>query len=210
MEITWLGHSAVKLDSRDLVLITDPFPASVGYNMTPHHADIITISNTHPHHSHTSVVDGSPKVLRGPGEYEVRHFYISGIATVNPSEDSTQTVNTVFSIHAEGLTICHLGDLNQKLTPSHVDSLGQPDVLIAPAGGTCTLGAEDIAEITGLLRPRLLIPVHYKSDDSTVPLNSLAAFLRTFGATDVPTQNRLNVTQTNLPAETKTILLTRQ
>ena len=210
MEITWLGHSAVRLDSRDLVLITDPFPASVGYNMTPHHADIVTISNSHPHHSHTSVVAGNPKVLHGPGEYEVRHFYISGVATANPSEDSPQTVNTVFSIQAEGLTICHLGDLTQKLTPSHVDSLGQPDVLIVPAGGTCTLSIEELAEMTALLRPRLLIPVHYRSDDSTVQLDSLAAFLPTFGATDVSPQNRLNVTQTNLPAETRTILLTRQ
>jgi len=61
MEITWLGHSCFRLRSEDLVVITDPYPTSVGLRPDSRAATAVTISNAHPHHSNWPDVGGEPK-----------------------------------------------------------------------------------------------------------------------------------------------------
>jgi hypothetical protein len=88
-------------------------------------ADIVTISNDHPHHSYLDAVEngeGVPRVLRGPGQYETAGFYIIGIGTSLGEFEGERKVNTVFTFQAEDLTLCHLGDLNQRLSPSSSSS----------------------------------------------------------------------------------------
>ncbi len=52
MEISWLGHSCVRIRSDDVTLITDPYDESLGPSMGRQRADIVTVSHEHPHHSH--------------------------------------------------------------------------------------------------------------------------------------------------------------
>ena len=53
MDITWLGHSCFRLHDADMVVVTDPYPASVGLRIDNRPASVVTVSNTHPHHNHT-------------------------------------------------------------------------------------------------------------------------------------------------------------
>ena len=78
MEINWLGHSCIKIQSRGITLITDPYPASIGISMGKPSANIVTISNENPNHSFANGILGGPRILRGPGEYEIENYYISG------------------------------------------------------------------------------------------------------------------------------------
>ena len=75
MEINWLGHSSISINSRDIILITDPFDTSDGEFFNSPNANIVTVSNNDLKHSSTSGVKGSPKIISGPGEYEIKHFY---------------------------------------------------------------------------------------------------------------------------------------
>src|SRR5207244_11432988 len=71
MELVWIGRSCFRLRGRDATVITDPCNKSSGYNLGRATADLVTISNGHPHHNAAEEVAGEPPVLDGPGESEV-------------------------------------------------------------------------------------------------------------------------------------------
>ena len=207
MEITWLGHSALQLRGTQVTLITDPYADTLGLSLGQREADVVTVSNSHPNHSNTDAIDGSPRVIRGPGEYEIANFYISGIATRGRDHDGERQVNTVYIYRAEGLTLCHLGDLSANLSAAEVNELSQADVLFAPAGGVCTLDVPRIAQLVRTIEPRILVPLHYRYEGVNVELEPLEKLLSEFGITELSPQPRLNVTATNLPAELRVTAL---
>jgi L-ascorbate metabolism protein UlaG (beta-lactamase superfamily) len=209
MEIEWLGHSSVLLRSNDVSLITDPYPDSMGQSMGAPTADIVTVSNAHPHHSNSDAVEGAPRILRGPGEYEIGSFYISGMATRRSEHEGERQVNTVFTMRAEGLTFCHMGDIEQMVSPAQVQELNQTDVLFVPAGGICTIGPDQAAELVGLLGARIVVPLHYRSEGTTVDLGLLEVFLAAMGVAEVEPQKALVVTETSLPREPRVVVLQR-
>ena len=207
MEITWLGHSALQIKGTQVTLITDPYADTLGLSMGQREADVVTVSNSHPHHSNAAAIVGGPRVIKGPGEYEVANFYISGFGTRGREYEGKRQVNTVYTYRAEGLTLCHLGDLSANPSPSEVNELSQTDVLFAPAGGVCTLDAARIAQLVRTIEPRILVPLHYKYDGVDVELEPLNRILSEFGITELAPQPRLNVTATNLPAELRVTAL---
>ena len=207
MEITWLGHSSVRMVSRDIVLITDPYPDSIGFSMGDQPAEVVTVSNGHPNHSSIDSVGGDPRVLKGPGQYEVKGYNVSGMATRLADSEGSRQINTVFTIRAEGLTLCHLGDLNDKLAPAQLDSLGNIDILMVPAGGGCTIDVRDVPQLVGILSPRIVIPIHYGYESTAEMLGPAERLLTELSVEDASPQIRLNVTQTNLPRETQVVLL---
>ena len=209
MEIVWLGHSSLRLQSRGVTLITDPYADSVGMSIGNPKADIVTISNDHPHHSASDAVQSSPRVLEGPGSYEVAHYYITGTGTPQRETEEDRSVNTVFTIRVEGLVICHLGDLSRRLSPGQLADLNQTDILCVPAGGLCTVSVSNLAELVNLIGPRIVIPLHYWVEGLTVGLDPLDRMLGEMGIADVTPQARLNVTSSNLPRELSVVVLQR-
>ncbi len=241
MEINWLGHSSLRIRSGPTTLITDPFAESVGFSMPAVTADIVTMSGEHPHHSHVKAVQGDPRVLIGPGAYEVANFYITGLGTPgaplqnqqdqpeplppavgedpadeepDPDEEPdadedaeqaasmpSQPINTVFSFRAEGLTVCHLGDITRAVTPRQAEQLNQAEILVVPVGGNCTININAIPQLINLIGPKIVIPVHYQSEGSDIELEPLDRFLQEMGVTEASPQSRLNVTATSLPRD---------
>ena len=209
MEITWLGHSCVRIRSNDVTLITDPFDESLGLSMGAQSADIVTVSHLHPHHSTHAGIQGSPRVLIGPGEYEIANYYITGIGTDRDAPQGEQTINTMYAIHCEGLRLCHLGDLNQGLSSRQIDYLSQTDVLFVPAGGVCTLDTARVVELINLIAPRIVVPLHYRSDGVLVELQPLGPFLEAMGDARAASSARLTVTATSLPRDLQLAVLDR-
>ena len=211
MEITWLGHSSVCINSRDVLLITDPYDTSGGEFMSPHKADLITIRNEHPKHSNASAITGNPQIINGPGEYEISHFYIKGIGTaLGDSDEKSGPINTIFTIRVEGLVISHLGKLDRKLNSSQMDSLRQTQILVAPVAGEGAQESASLQEIISTVQPRILLLVQH-GDNANEGLNDPKKFLTDLGMTDIPEPAiRLNVTETNLPAEMQVQILRKQ
>jgi len=214
MEITWLGHSSVAINSRDIILVTDPFDNSNGTFMNPHKADIVTTSNDDPKHSNAPILTGDPKLLSGPGEYEIKHIYINGIATGVEDEDGNKELNTIFAIKVEGISICHIGNLNQKLSTDQQDKLGKPQILIIPLPpetDDSNFNPYLLQDTITTLQPRIIIPV--TSNQHKIVTNggtSTKAFIAELGGGDAEPQNKLNVTSTNLPQERKIVRLNHQ
>jgi L-ascorbate metabolism protein UlaG (beta-lactamase superfamily) len=208
MEITWYGHSCFRLRDRLATVITDPYDNSIGYTLPKVRADVVTVSHDHPDHNYVEGIKGEPKVINGPGEYEVRGIFITGIPTFHDRKGGTiRGRNTVFLFDFEGLTVCHLGDLGHVPTQSQVEALSDIDVLLIPVGAVSTINAAQAAEVISLLEPRLVIPMHYKTKALNVKLDPVSKFLKEMGLSSVATHDSLKVTKSTLPEETQVVLL---
>ena len=211
MEITWLGHSSVCINSRDVILITDPFDSSNDRLMPSRKADIITVSNSNSKYSTTTAVDGNPYIVTGPGEYEIGKHYITGTGTaLSGSSDPKPAINTVYVIRVEGLVIGQLGGLTQKLSSPQLDQLRQVNILLAPIANSCSLESETLQEIISAIQPRILIPLEYIEEPDGNGQTGLDKFLSNIGSTETVGINKLNIDETKLPAELKVQILNPQ
>jgi len=215
MDITWLGHACFRLRGRDVTILTDPYEGDDwGYQSLSTPANVVTVSNSHPHHSGLSGIEGQPRVLRGPGEYEIGGALIWGVRTAPPADANGSGVikNTAFIIQLEELTVCHLGDLaHAPLNADELTRIKDSDILLVPVGGNCTINATQAAGIVSQVEPRIIVPMHYATDETRghLQLDDIARFCRELGASEVAPRNRLNVTASTLPSEPTVILLER-
>ena len=210
MDITWLGHSCFRLRSGDTVAITDPFPDSIGLSLGEPEAIAVTISHQHANHSYWQGVGGNPKVLGGPGEYEMSGIYITGLMTPKGDGDIPGERNTAYAIDMENLRLCHLGDVKQVLTTRQVEELTPVDILFLPAGGVCTIEISQAVDIVRRLAPRIVVPMHYKVPGLEVELNGLEAFLKEMGIREAQPIPRLTITTSNRPQEMRVVVLDPQ
>ena len=208
MEIVWLGHSCFRIRGKEATIVTDPFDKTLGYPMRKPNASIVTVSHNHPQHSFVDGVAGSPRVVRRPGEYDISNVFINGIATFHDKEKGAQRgKNTVFFMEIDEVKVCHLGDLGHVPTSEQVEQMSGTDILMVPVGGVSTLDAAAAAETIGLLEPKLVIPMHYKTEVVKMELEPLEHFIKQMGLKEVVTQPKLSVTKSTLPPETKVLLL---
>ncbi len=214
MEISWLGHSCFQLRGKNVTLITDPYSPQQGPSqgtppqLSKMNASIVTVSHNHPGHNNVASVSGNPRIVRGPGEYEISDVLITGIASYHDNKRGQEFGrNTIYVIHMDDLAICHLGDLGHILQEEQLEEVADVDVLLLPIGGRNALNATQAAEIISQVEPRIAIPMHYEpvASETSDPLDK---FCREMSVENVNVQNRLIVMRNNLPAETQIVVLT--
>jgi L-ascorbate metabolism protein UlaG (beta-lactamase superfamily) len=208
MEISWLGYSCFRLKGSHATVITDPYSPDLGYSLGKPTAHIVTVSHQHTGHSYVQGIGGQPKLINGPGEYEVSGVLILGIATFHDGEGGKKRgKNTVYHIEIDEISICHLGDLGHVLTGEQVEDIDNVDVLLLPVGGVSTINAPVAAEVVRQLEPKAVIPMHYKTPALKRELEPVERFLKEIGAKDVAPQPKLTVSKSNLPDTTQVFLL---
>ena len=200
MEITWLGHSCFKLKGKQATVITDPFSPAIGYTLGKVAADIVTVSHPHPGHSYVQGVADEPRVLKSPGEYESGGVLTVGVHTFHDNEKGAQRgKNTVFVIDVDDVMICHLGDLGHVLTAEQVAEIDGVDVLLIPVGGVSTIDAVQAAQIVRQLEPKIVIPMHYKTEAEKKDLETADRFLKEMGVKEAIAQPKLLVNKSSMP-----------
>jgi L-ascorbate metabolism protein UlaG (beta-lactamase superfamily) len=213
VDISWLGHACFRLRGRDVSILTDPFEGDDwGYPPLSTTADVITISNPHPHHAGLSGVSGAQRVLRGPGEYEIGGALIWGVRTPRRAEENGHAPvrNTAYVIQIEDLTICHLGDLTETtLTNEQLNHIKDSAVLLVPVGGHCTINAAQATTVIAQIEPKIIVPMHYATDETRghLDLDEIGRFCREMGSSDAAPRPRLSVTAASLPSEPTVVLL---
>ncbi|MFZ5845258.1 MAG: MBL fold metallo-hydrolase [Patescibacteria group bacterium] len=214
MEITYLGHSAFKLRGKHATVVTDPYdPAMTGPKFPKHvTCDIVTISHDHEDHNANQTLEGSPFLVKGPGEYEIKGVEIVGINSYHDSEKGAQRGrNTIYRIEIDEVSVVHLGDLGHILTTSDVDSLDGVDVLLIPVGGIYTIDAATAASVVKTVEPRVVIPMHYGRPDLNPQvfrgLTPVTEFLRQMGKEGIAAQPKLTLTKDKLPEELQVVVL---
>jgi len=208
MDINWLGHSCFRIKGSHATVITDPYSPDLGYSLGKPTAHIVTVSHQHSGHSYTQGISGEPKLVAGPGEYEISDVLIIGIAAFHDNEGGRKRGrNTVYLIELDEVSVCHLGDLGHVLTTQQVEEIGNVDVLLLPVGGVSTINAPMAAEVVRQLEPKAVVPMHYQTPALNRELEPVERFLKEIGVKEVNSQPKLSCTKSNLPASTQVFLL---
>ena len=110
-------------------------------------------------------------------------------------------------MEVDEISICHLGDLGHVLTAEQVEELDNVDVLLLPVGGVSTINAPVAVEVLRQLDPKVVVPMHYKTEALSWELEPVEKFLKEMGAEQVVSQPKLSLTKSSLPASTQVCLL---
>jgi L-ascorbate metabolism protein UlaG (beta-lactamase superfamily) len=194
MRIRWFGQSAFLLSGTARVAI-DPFgdvesrarerglrfayPRIEGVD-----ADLLLITHEHFDHNAAEVAGGDPVVLRSTaGKLDSPVGEVVAIASEHDDQAGTaRGPNTIFCFTLGGLRLCHMGDFGQAaLRDAQREAIGEADVLFAPVGGGPTIGGSGAADVVRAIAPRLVVPMHYRTDAVNF-LEPPDAFLEALGA----------------------------
>ena len=184
MKLKWLGHASWKLKAGGKTIYIDPYEGDYDEK-----ADIILASHSHTDHCEPSKVKeatgdgtvviapadcaekiGAPVKSLKPGEkaefgevtvkaveaYNLKRFRSPGVP-FHP-----KGLGVGYIVKAEGKKIYHVGDSDYI---PEMDELKDIDVLLIPSGGTYTMDAEDAAEATVAINPKIAVPVHIWDTD---------------------------------------------
>ena len=208
MEITWLGRACFRIRGKEATIVTDPPDKSTGYSIGRPTADIVTVSNSQPAHSNVDGVAGNPRVIEGPGEFEIAGTSIIGVATSRGQAGQTEGgKNVAYVFEVEDMRIGHLGAIGHVPTSTQIEEMGGVDVLLVPVGGGDSLEPATAAETVNLLEPKLVVPMNYKTDAERDKLGSLDRFLKEMGAKSPEHHAKLTVTRSSLPEETQIMVI---
>ncbi len=198
-ELTWHGHACFRLRGRDAVILMDPVGRHLGSDISRLRPDIVTISHRHPGHSNVEALKGTFTILDGPGEYEIKDVFITGVRTYHDSEGGKRLGrNTVYLLESEGMVLAHLGDLGHALTAEQAELMSNVDILLVPVGGGRSLGPEQAAEVIAQLEPAIVVPMHYRTSPSQDGLEDVSHFCKEMGLTEWEALDRLSVRKSDL------------
>lgn len=207
-EITWFGHACFNIRGRDGSVLMDPVPRSSGYDIGTTSADIVTISHRHQGHAAVDQLQEGYRLVDGPGEYEVREIFLTGIQTYHDADKGKQLgKNTVYVVEFEDLVICHLGDIGHVLTEEQVEMVSSVDVLLVPAGGGPTITPAQAAEIIGQVAPGVVIPMQFRTDKGDTEREPVDAFLRETAASEQETLDRLTIRKSDIGNSPRMVVL---
>ncbi len=166
MKIRSLGHACFYLETESGVrLVTDPYDHTVGYPMPRPVADIVTISHGHHDHNNAAMVAGNPVLVDCEGETVVSGVAIDAFDCCHDdAQGAKRGKNLLMRIRADGLHVCHAGDLGHMPDQALLESLGEVDVLMLPVGGVYTLDPAEAWAVVRRIKPRLVIPMHYRTE----------------------------------------------
>jgi len=211
MKVKWLGHSCFLVTSKGGVrIITDPYVVGGDINYSPieETADIVVVSHGHDDHSNVSAVQGKPEVVRDNGIRTAKGIQFRGIATYHDTSQGTQRgPNTVFCFTVDDMKLCHLGDLGHVLSPGQVNEIGTVDILFIPVGGFYTIDASIASQICDQLKPKVVIPMHFKTPKCAYPIASVDDFLKGKRNVRRVGDSEVEFEREKLPAATEIVLL---
>lgn len=158
MKLTWHGHSCFVLESEDGIIVFDPYknyqvPGLVPLNLQ---GDIVLCSHGHDDHNAEEIVKKSGKTP---------DIEIEKIETFHDDKNgAVRGKNTIHIVKTEGMKIVHFGDLGCLLTNEQIEKLKNADAVMIPVGGFYTIDADTAFEIVKKIQPKIVIPMHYKSE----------------------------------------------
>jgi L-ascorbate metabolism protein UlaG (beta-lactamase superfamily) len=211
MKIKWLGHACFLVTGQGGIrILIDPYATSsdLGYLPLRETADLVLVTHNHFDHNNVISVLGQPEVVRRPGHQVVKGITVKGTQAYHDEAGGKQRGGDVlFSFDLDGIAVCHLGDLGHVLTPEQVTEVGGVDILLVPVGGTYTIDAGQATKICEQLKPRIAIPMHYKTAKVKMPLATVDAFTRGKTRVRMIQSSEIDIDARTLPEPTEIVVL---
>ncbi len=172
IEIKWFGHSFFQITSSSgTKIITDPFGA-MGFPMPEVWPNIVTVGREHGNHNNVGLAKGSPVILRGvkegTDEWNQVNFTFRDVLIYNVPVHQRgvpgyyqSLKGSGFVFEMDGLCIFHSGDVSEPFNEDQLQLIGHVDILLQTIGGVYTIGPEGAKKVIELLKPKIVIPMHY-------------------------------------------------
>ncbi|MDX6481911.1 MAG: hypothetical protein QOG85_2421 [Gaiellaceae bacterium] len=191
MELTWLGHSAFRLDAAGKRIYIDPFlngnPKCPESEMTPEKVDVIAITHGHGDHYGDTVELSKQHGCTVVAPVELAFWLgTQGVEkTLDPNKGGTVSVDDVrftmtnahhsssnndgaymgepcgIVVRAEGKSIYFAGDTCVFGDMALIARLYEPDLAVLPIGDYYTMGPEEAALALELLGVKRCVPCHW-------------------------------------------------
>jgi len=195
VKIRWLGHSGFEIELANKILLIDPWltgnPLAAVTASDIKKADVVCVTHDHGDHLGDAIEICKRTGATFVGIYELGVFAeengvkdvvginiggtvgVKGISVtmVQAFHSSTRGAPTGFVIKAEGKTIYHAGDTGLFGDMKFIGEIHRPDVALIPIGDYYTMGPREAAEAVKLIKPTVVIPMHYQ----TLPVLSPSA-----------------------------------
>ncbi len=208
MQITWHGQFTVKITSKTITVILDPYGPSAGLTPFRAKADIVALSNpAFSEMSHLSGIQGDPFIVNTPGEYSIKGTTLNGIAW-RGDEGSERSL---LRWNIEDMTLLQIGSLNRELTDEELAEIEKApiDILIIPVGGGAALDTKQALNMVSTIEPKVVIPIHYHLPNVREKLASVDLFAKEMGISSSQKEKKYSIRASKLPQEdVQTVLLT--
>jgi L-ascorbate metabolism protein UlaG (beta-lactamase superfamily) len=181
MKVKWFGHASFLITAVDGTrIIIDPYApgAGIDYGKINEAADIVIISHQHGDHNNAAAIKGAPEIVTGAGSHITKGIEFKGIESYHDASGGRERgPNTIFCFTVDGIKLCHLGDLGHRLSSQQAAEIGDIDILFIPVGGFFTIDAKEAGQVCNQLKPRIIIPMHYKTTKCAYPISGVEDFL---------------------------------
>ena len=159
--IEYFGHACFRISGLDQRIVLDPYADGSVPGLPDLRLDADFVYCSHGHHDHNAVECVS---LCAGG---VLKFKLKELETDHDDAGgSKRGKNTIRVFDFDGVRIAHFGDLGRPLTPEETQALMGLDCAMIPVGGFFTIDAKQAAAIAAELKPRMVIPMHYRTGTS--------------------------------------------
>jgi L-ascorbate metabolism protein UlaG (beta-lactamase superfamily) len=158
MKIKWLGHSCFKIEENGYNLVLDPYKGSPMLRLKQMKTEANEVLTSHDHFDHNY-----REAVTLIETDEISPFTVKTLQTYHDdAKGKKRGNNSITIIKTNEFKIAHLGDLGCELTKDQIQELKNLDALLIPIGGVFTIGPNEAKEICDTLKPKIIIPMHYK------------------------------------------------
>ena len=205
MKITWIGHSCFRLEEDGYSVVLDPYENGTVPGLTNMQENAYAALCSHDQFDHNAA--GNVTIVRS-GE---KPFKVTSLPTYHDEvKGAKRGNNLIHIIETERTKVVHLGDLGCDPEAEQKALIAGCDVLLIPVGGFYTIDAKQAAELTKELKPRVAIPMHYRSDEAGFGFDKIGTvdpFVAAFTNVRISTESSFD---TDEPAPAEIVVLQPQ
>jgi L-ascorbate metabolism protein UlaG (beta-lactamase superfamily) len=170
MKIRWLAHASFLIEGDGLRIITDPYEPNEIINLPPvtETADIVVRSSDDDEaHCFIETIPPGFELVTATDIVDtgatVKNIKFNAIWS-EESHIHKEVVrdNAMYRFMLEGIHVTHMGDVGNPLTTEQMEALEGTDILLALVGGPPTIELPDLHEVIAHVKPKIVIPMHYK------------------------------------------------
>ena len=212
MKLQYLGHASFRIISEmGTTVVCDPYKSDwVGFDMARVRTDVVTISHHHGDHDCMDSIIGSPAELDVEIACAADDIAIESIETFHDDvKGAKRGKNLVFTFLVDGLKVVHMGDIG-CLDEGVATKIKNCDVLLLPVGGTFTVDAVGAMWYVNQVQPKIVVPMHYKTDEHNFDVDGVDKFLAMFASEQVKVSDSDTLTLYDAPSNDTTEVIVLQ